>query len=93
MVALRSALRKVGLPEVPFGDIAVAHRQLCQVYGLGDVPTFSELLGICTQLSASRCVLAESNRLDVHQKVRLNFPEDDIVVALKPDPLFRKMVA
>ncbi|KAJ1920570.1 Origin recognition complex, subunit 1 [Mycoemilia scoparia] len=92
MVSLRAALRKVGLPEVTFGEIAIIHQQYSQMYGL-EIPTFSDLFSICTQLSASRYILAESNQLDVHQKVRLNFPEDDVVVALKPDPLFRKIVA
>ncbi|KAJ2772968.1 hypothetical protein IWQ56_001165, partial [Coemansia nantahalensis] len=46
---------------------------------------------VCAQLGASRCVLAESSMLDVHQQVRLAVAEDDITVALRPDALFSKI--
>ncbi|KAJ1956944.1 Origin recognition complex, subunit 1 [Dipsacomyces acuminosporus] len=92
LVALRAAIRKAGIPEVSLGDAAFIHRQLCQLHEL-TVPTYEQISKICAQLGASRCILAESSMLDVHQQVRLGVAEDDITVALRPDPLFQKIVS
>ncbi|KAJ2701119.1 Origin recognition complex, subunit 1, partial [Coemansia spiralis] len=90
LVALRAAIRKAGVPEVPLGDVAYVHRQLCQLHNL-TLPTYDQIGKVCSQLGASRCILAESSILDVHQQVRLAIAEDDITVALRPDPLFGKI--
>ncbi|KAJ2769306.1 Origin recognition complex, subunit 1, partial [Coemansia nantahalensis] len=90
LVALRAAIRKAGVPEVPLGDVAYVHRQLCQLHSLA-APTYDQIAKVCAQLGASRCVLAESSMLDVHQQVRLAVAEDDITVALRPDALFSKI--
>ncbi|KAJ1956766.1 Origin recognition complex, subunit 1 [Dispira parvispora] len=67
------------------------HTQLCRLHNL-EVPTNSVLSSICSSLGASRCILVESSRFDIHQRVRLNVSESDLVTALKPDPFFRVMV-
>ncbi|KAJ2807708.1 Origin recognition complex, subunit 1 [Coemansia guatemalensis] len=90
LVALRAAIRKAGIPEVPLGDVAFVHRQLCQMHDLL-LPSYEQISKICAQLGASRFILAESSLLDVHQQVRLVIAEDDITVALRPDPLFNKI--
>ncbi|KAJ2782929.1 Origin recognition complex, subunit 1 [Coemansia javaensis] len=90
LVALRAAVRKAGVPEVSLGDVAFIHRQLCQMHDLA-LPSHDQIAKICAQLGASRCILAESSILDVHQQVRLAVAEDDITVALRPDPLFSKI--
>ncbi|KAJ2376875.1 Origin recognition complex, subunit 1, partial [Coemansia sp. RSA 2603] len=90
LVALRAAIRKAGVPEVPLGDVAFVHRQLCQMHEL-TVPTYENISKICSQLGSTRCILAETSLLDVHQQVRLAIAEDDITVALRPDPLFQKI--
>ncbi|KAJ2002472.1 Origin recognition complex, subunit 1 [Coemansia thaxteri] len=90
LVSLRAAIRKAGIPEVSLGDVAFVHRQLCQLHELA-IPSYDQLAKICSQLGATRCILAESSILDVHQLVRLAIAEDDITVALRPDPLFQKI--
>ncbi|KAJ1992431.1 Origin recognition complex, subunit 1 [Dimargaris cristalligena] len=92
LVALRNQLQKVGLPETSFHSVAHHHIQLCRLHNL-EIPTSSVLLAICSALGAARCLLAESSRLDVHQKIRLNISDSDLVAALKPDSFFRAMVA
>ncbi|KAJ2659569.1 Origin recognition complex, subunit 1 [Coemansia sp. RSA 1200] len=90
LVALRAAIRKAGIPEVSLGDIAFIHRQLCQMHNL-TVPSYEQVARICSQLGATRCILTESSILDVHQQVRLAVAEEDIAVALRPDPLLQKI--
>ncbi|KAJ2355849.1 Origin recognition complex, subunit 1 [Coemansia sp. RSA 2618] len=90
LVALRAAVRKAGVPDVPLADVSFVHRQLCQMHHLL-LPSHDQVAAICAQLAASRCVLAESSLLDVHQQVRLAIADDDITVALKPDPMFSKL--
>ncbi|KAI8324524.1 P-loop containing nucleoside triphosphate hydrolase protein [Martensiomyces pterosporus] len=92
LVALRAAIRKAGIPEVALGDVAFIHRQLCQLHEL-TIPSYDQVSKVCAQLGATRCVLAESSMLDVHQQVRLGVAEDDITVALRPDPLFQRIVS
>ncbi|KAJ2558264.1 Origin recognition complex, subunit 1 [Coemansia sp. RSA 1822] len=90
LVAMRAAMRKAGVAEVPLGDVALVHRQLCLMHAMR-APSYEQIGVICAQLGASRCVLAESSILDVRQLVRLAVAEDDITVALKPDPVFSKL--
>ncbi|KAJ2329796.1 Origin recognition complex, subunit 1 [Coemansia sp. RSA 2702] len=90
LVALRAAIRKAGVPEVALGDVAFVHRQLCQMHQL-QAPSYDQVARLCAQLGAARCVLAESSIMDVHQQVRLAVGDDDITVALRPDPLFAKI--
>ncbi|KAJ1829939.1 Origin recognition complex, subunit 1 [Coemansia sp. RSA 2711] len=90
LVALRAAIRKAGVPEVALGDVAFVHRQLCQMHQL-QAPSYDQVARLCAQLGAARCVLAESSIMDVRQQVRLAVGDDDITVALRPDPLFAKI--
>ncbi|KAJ2816550.1 Origin recognition complex, subunit 1 [Coemansia furcata] len=90
LLSLRAAIRKAGIPEVSLGDVAFVHRQLCQLHELV-IPSYDQIAKICSQLGATRCILTESSILDVHQQVRLAIAEDDITVALRPDPFFQKI--
>ncbi|KAJ2862979.1 Origin recognition complex, subunit 1 [Coemansia aciculifera] len=90
LLSLRAAIRKAGIPEVSLGDVAFVHRQLCQMHELV-IPSYDQIAKICSQLGATRCILTESSILDVHQQVRLAIAEDDITVALRPDPFFQKI--
>ncbi|ORX70189.1 P-loop containing nucleoside triphosphate hydrolase protein [Linderina pennispora] len=91
LVALRAAIRKAGVPEVSLGDVAYTHRQLCKLHNMA-ILSVDQVATVCAQLGATRCILAESSMLDVHQMVRLGVAEDDITVALRPDPLFQRIV-
>ncbi|KAJ1660911.1 Origin recognition complex, subunit 1 [Dispira simplex] len=74
-------------------DVQVSHHhtQLCRLHNL-EAPTNSILSSVCSSLGASRCILVESSRFDIHQRIRLNVSESDLVTALKPDLFFRIMV-
>ncbi|KAK9768150.1 Origin recognition complex, subunit 1 [Basidiobolus ranarum] len=91
LVSLNYQLRKGGLPEVEFGEVANYHIQICRLNNL-EPPNTSDLAAICASLGAARCLLVEAGRLDLHQRIRLNVAEEDVTMALRADPFFRKMV-
>ncbi|ORY08284.1 hypothetical protein K493DRAFT_403449 [Basidiobolus meristosporus CBS 931.73] len=90
LVALNHQLRKAGLPEVEFGEVANQHIQICRMNNL-EPPNTSDLAAICASLGAARCLLVEAGRLDLHQRIRLNVAEEDVTMALRADSFFRKM--
>ncbi|KAF9112976.1 Origin recognition complex, subunit 1 [Mortierella sp. AM989] len=91
LVALTSKLRRLGLAEVEFSEIAHAHLQMCRLHNI-EPPMLSDLSAICASLGSSRCLLVESGKQDIHQRVRLSVSEEDVIMALKPDPLFRRLL-
>ncbi|KAF9436930.1 Origin recognition complex, subunit 1 [Entomortierella beljakovae] len=91
LVALTSKLRRLGLAEVEFSEIAHAHLQMCRLQNI-EPPMLSDLSAICASLGSSRCLLVESGKQDIHQRVRLSVSEEDVIVALKADPLFRRLL-
>ncbi|KAF8971610.1 Origin recognition complex, subunit 1 [Entomortierella lignicola] len=91
LVALTSKLRRLGLAEVEFSEIAHAHLQMCRLQNI-EPPMLSDLSAICASLGSSRCLLVESGKQDIHQRVRLSVSEEDVIMALKADPLFRRLL-
>ncbi|KAG0027940.1 Origin recognition complex, subunit 1 [Podila clonocystis] len=91
LVALTSKLRRLGLAEVEFNEIAHAHLQMCRLHHI-EPPLLSDLSAICASLGSSRCLLVESGKQDIHQRVRLSVSEEDVIMALKSDPLFRRLL-
>ncbi|KAF9098074.1 Origin recognition complex, subunit 1 [Mortierella sp. AD031] len=91
LVALTSRLRRLGLAEVEFSEIAHAHLQMCRLHNI-EPPMLSDLSAICASLGSSRCLLVESGKQDLHQRVRLSVSEEDVIMALKVDPLFRRLL-
>ena len=75
----------------PSYQVMPAHQQICRLRQQS-VPTDSELAAVCASLGASRCLLVESTRLDLHQRLRLNIGVEDIVMALKSDALFDQLL-
>jgi hypothetical protein len=55
-------------------------------------PTASELAAVCASLGASRCLLVEPARLDLHQRIRLNVGVEDVMMALRGDALFDQLL-
>ncbi|KAF9357978.1 Origin recognition complex, subunit 1 [Mortierella sp. AD094] len=76
LVALTSKLRRLGLAEVEFSEIAHAHLQMCRLHNI-EPPMLSDLSAICASLGSSRCLLVESGKQDIHQRVRLSVSEED----------------
>lgn len=91
LVALTSKLRRLGLAEVEFSEVAHAHLQMCRLHHI-EPPLLSDLSAICASLGSSRCLLVESGKQDIHQRVRLSVSEEDVIMALKSDPLFRRLL-
>ncbi|KAF8938108.1 Origin recognition complex, subunit 1 [Haplosporangium gracile] len=91
LVALTARLRRLGLAEVEFSEIAHAHLQMCRLHNI-EPPMLSDLSAICASLGSSRCLLVESGKQDLHQRVRLSVSEEDVIMALKVDPLFRRLL-
>ncbi|KAF9174651.1 Origin recognition complex, subunit 1 [Mortierella sp. AD010] len=77
LVALTSKLRRLGLAEVEFSEVAHAHLQMCRLHNI-EPPMLSDLAAICASLGSSRCLLVESGKQDIHQRVRLSVSEEDI---------------
>ncbi|KAI8601353.1 P-loop containing nucleoside triphosphate hydrolase protein [Dissophora ornata] len=91
LVALTLRLRRLGLAEVEFSEIAHAHLQMCRLQNI-EPPMLSDLSAICASLGSSRCLLVESGKHDIRQRVRLSVSEEDVIMALKVDPLFRRLL-
>ncbi|KAF9428484.1 Origin recognition complex, subunit 1 [Podila epigama] len=91
LVALTAKLRRLGLAEVEFSEVAHAHIQMCRLQNI-EPPLLSDLSAICASLGSSRCLLVESGKHDIHQRVRLSVSEEDVIMALKSEPLFRRIL-
>ncbi|KAF9963419.1 Origin recognition complex, subunit 1 [Mortierella alpina] len=91
LVALTAKLRRLGLAEAEFSEVAHAHLQMCRLHNI-EPPMLSDLSAICASLGSSRCLLVESGKQDIHQRVRLSVSEEDVIMALKVDPLFKRLL-
>ncbi|KAI9034392.1 P-loop containing nucleoside triphosphate hydrolase protein [Hyaloraphidium curvatum] len=88
LVALATRIRRSGLYEVPFHEVAEEHIRLCQMHKF-EVPNGSQLSAICANLGTSRAIAVEDIRLDLYRAVRLVLSEQDVYHALQEDPKLR----
>ncbi|ORX83257.1 P-loop containing nucleoside triphosphate hydrolase protein [Basidiobolus meristosporus CBS 931.73] len=91
LAALVARLKKNGLPEVEFTEVIQTYFQLCRMNSIEPVTT-SELTVVCNYLNSSRFILLEQTNLDLYQRIRLNLSEGDIMLALRNDPFFKKII-
>ncbi|KAE8610209.1 hypothetical protein XENTR_v10012047 [Xenopus tropicalis] len=82
--AVIAEFRRSGLEEATFQQIYRQHVVLCRIEGL-QPPLMSETMAVCHRLGASRLLLVESSRNDLHLRVRINVSQDDIMYALKEE--------
>ncbi|OCT85017.1 hypothetical protein XELAEV_18023178mg [Xenopus laevis] len=82
--AVIAEFRRSGLEEATFQQIYRQHVALCRIEGL-QPPQMSETMAVCHRLGASRLLLVESSRNDLHLRVRINVSQDDIMYALKEE--------
>ncbi|XP_053549444.1 LOW QUALITY PROTEIN: origin recognition complex subunit 1 [Bombina bombina] len=82
--AVIAEFRRSGLEEATFQQVYRQHIALCRIEGL-QPPSMSETMAVCLRLGASRLLLVESSRNDLHLRVRINVSQDDIMYALKGD--------
>ncbi|XP_046590361.1 origin recognition complex subunit 1 [Neodiprion lecontei] len=73
---------RTGVEEVIFKNIYNQLISLCSLEGL-KVPTVTEAITICTRLGASRLLICEHSRADIHQRVLLNISSDDVHFAMR----------
>lgn len=88
LVALATRIRRSGLHEVPFHEVAEEHVRLCQMHKF-DIPNGSQLSAICSNLGASRAIAVEDVRLDLYRACRLVLSEQDVYHALQEDARLR----
>ncbi|PVU99966.1 hypothetical protein BB559_000210 [Furculomyces boomerangus] len=93
LLSIRAALRTCGLPETSLGEVIRFHSQFSNMFGV-ELPNPSQVTKLVMDLCSLGCILIESaGHLGPYRQIRLNISEDDIVVALRPDPLLGKSVA
>lgn len=99
LLALAQCARRAGVPDVELDTVLAWHgnfvRQTAHAAGAGagvgagmggaGQPSRDELVGVVAQLHALRLVAAESQRLDVFQRVRACVDEGDLFAALRED--------
>ncbi|KAG0045793.1 Origin recognition complex, subunit 1 [Gryganskiella cystojenkinii] len=91
LIALIRRLRVKGIAEDEFTTIANVHQYLCRIHNLRQ-PSLSDLSAICASLGACRCLLVESGKQDIYQRVRLSVTEEDVIMALRSDSFFKRLV-
>ncbi|XP_070564136.1 origin recognition complex subunit 1-like [Ptychodera flava] len=80
--AIVSEFRQSGLEEAPFSKVLKQHVTLCRLEAVRP-PTTTEVASVCARLGSSKLILVESGRNDMHQRIRLNVSQDDVLYALK----------
>jgi Cdc6-like AAA superfamily ATPase len=91
LISVVNELRRSGIGETSFGCVSNEHLSLCRIYNI-ERPTISNLSAICSTLGGIKCLIVEGGRADLYGRVRLNVNEEDIIMALKNDPIVGKMI-
>nr|XP_050854269.1 origin recognition complex subunit 1 isoform X1 [Vespula vulgaris]XP_050854270.1 origin recognition complex subunit 1 isoform X1 [Vespula vulgaris] len=81
--AVSAEVTRTGIEEACFKSIYNQLRSMCCFEGI-KIPTLTEILAICGRLEASRLLIRDSVRMDIHQRILLNVSADDIHFALQP---------
>eukprot|EP01135_Chromosphaera_perkinsii_P007227 Nk52_evm35s745 gene=Nk52_evmTU35s745 len=89
--ALLLEFKSSGVEESIFGNVFSRHVTLCRLYGMSP-PSPSDISRVCGRLGASRLILAENSTNDLHQRIRLNINENDVVFSLRSDDLCKKIL-
>lgn len=88
LLAVAQCVRRAGVPEVELDTVLSWHLDFLRQTSLlpaSACPTKHELVGLVAQLHALRLLTAESQRLDVFQRVRSGVDEGDLFAALRED--------
>ncbi|KAL7035306.1 hypothetical protein ACKWTF_008315 [Chironomus riparius] len=73
-------VERTGIEEVTFYGVYRQMKTVTALHGF-PLPTTEKALGISTRLGASRLIISEHARKDVHQKILLNISADDFYYA------------
>nr|XP_050854272.1 origin recognition complex subunit 1 isoform X3 [Vespula vulgaris] len=77
--AVSAEVTRTGIEEACFKNLSVYF-----IFVGIKIPTLTEILAICGRLEASRLLIRDSVRMDIHQRILLNVSADDIHFALQP---------
>ncbi|RUS20272.1 hypothetical protein BC937DRAFT_95564 [Endogone sp. FLAS-F59071] len=91
LLATVQRLRRSGVADVEFAEVAQQHMQTCRWQGV-EPPSSGDLAAVCASLGQARCLLVEPGRMDLCQRIRLNVSEEDVTMALKSDAFFRRLM-
>jgi Cdc6-like AAA superfamily ATPase len=83
--------KATGLSEAVFGEVVKRHLDLCRLHTI-DPPTTSDLAYVCAGLGSSRILMVEAAKADLFQKIRLNIPEEDAMMAFRADEFMRRLL-
>ncbi|NXQ18230.1 ORC1 protein, partial [Peucedramus taeniatus] len=82
--AILAEFRRAGVEEATVQQIYHHYVALCRVEGLQS-PTVSEIMAVCSRLSACRLLLVEASNKYLQMRVRLNLSQDDVMYALREE--------
>ncbi|NWR52801.1 ORC1 protein, partial [Regulus satrapa] len=82
--AILAEFHRAGVEEATVQQIYHHHVALCRMEGLQS-PVVSEIMAICSRLSACRLLLVEADNKYLHTRVRLNLSQDDVMYALREE--------
>lgn len=80
--AILAEFQRTGIEEAVFNKVYKQHITLCRFEGVPP-PSVSQVSLLCAKLSSYRLLLSEGGRADMHQKIRLNISQDDVLYALR----------
>ncbi|BGO89446.1 hypothetical protein NBRC10512_006633 [Rhodotorula toruloides] len=96
LLAVAQCVRRTGVPEVELDTVLTWHLDFLRQTSLcstpSSAPSKNELVSLLSQLHALRLVTAESQRLDVFQRVRPAVDEGDLFAALREDGILKAHV-
>ncbi|BGP29916.1 Origin recognition complex, subunit 1 [Rhodotorula toruloides] len=96
LLAVAQCVRRAGVPEVELDTVLTWHLDFLRQTSLcptpSSAPSTTELVALLAQLHALRLVTAESQRLDVFQRVRPAVDEGDLFAALREDEVLKAHV-
>ncbi|XP_046823183.1 origin recognition complex subunit 1 [Vespa crabro] len=81
--AVSAEVTRTSIEEACFKNIYNQLCSMCSFEGI-KIPTLTEILAICGRLEASRLLIRDNVRMDIHQRILLNASADDIHFALQP---------
>ncbi|CAG8464406.1 9190_t:CDS:2 [Ambispora leptoticha] len=84
--------RRKGADETEFREVAQHHETLCMIHNI-EKPSYSDLSAVCSFLCNCAAIFAQDGRRDIYRRIRLNcVSEDDIILALKQERIFKSIV-
>ncbi|BGO97555.1 putative Origin recognition complex subunit 1 (putative) [Rhodotorula toruloides] len=92
LLAVAQCVRRAGVPEVELETHLDFLRQTSLCPTPSSTPSKTELVALLSQLHSLRLVTAESQRLDVFQRVRPAVDEGDLFAALREDEVLKAHV-